>query len=500
MKQWILGGVSAAALVAGADAGWSLTAQQAWENWKTAAESYGQTLSSSGEATMDGKLTVSGVTLTADFDEMTATGTIEEVVFSEQSDGSVAITMSESFPFVVSGIDEAGDKVNVVVTISQPGMVMSASDAGGATAFSYESPAISVQVDELSLNDQTVPLDLSATASAVEGAYTLDGTAPGSVESNFGAASATLDLDMQDPEGDGTIKVNATVADIASQTSGRNMDMSMSDDMAQMLAAGFQSRGSGTYGPVTFAFDFQDGSETAMASGSLTGGQAEFGIDASGMVYDVAYEGLDVTVSGSDIPLPQITAQAGRSATTFQIPVQPSETASPFAMKMALEDLSVGEEIWSMFDPGAVLPRDPATLIVDLAGTGRWLVDIFDETAMMGTELPGELEDLSLNALKLAIGGAELTGEGAFTFDNSDTSTFDGVPRPEGKAGFKLVGGNALIDNLAKMGLIPQDQVMMVRMMTGMFAKPGAGPDELVSEIVIDGSGKLLINGAPMPF
>lgn len=500
MTRWILGGVSAAALFAAPVAGWSLTAQQAWENWKTAGESYGQTLTSSGEAMMDGKLTVSGVTVASQSGEMTVKATIEQIVLAEQPDGTVVITMSDTIPIVLSGIDEVGDKVDLTLALSHENATITASDADGGTAFAIAAPTISAEIRELLINDEMLPMQMLMTLADVAGGYSVLANPSGSVSSNLTAASADLALDMKDPEGEGTIDLKATVSGISTKTSGQNMDMSKSDDMAAMLAAGFATSGEGTYGPVTFSMDLQDGAETVQANGSLTGGEATFALDAARMFYDVAYEGLDLTLAGSQIPMPQVKAQVGRSATTFEIPVQQGETASPFALKVALEDLSLGEEIWSMFDPAAVLPRDPATLIVDLGGKARWLVNIFDEQAMMAAAIPGEVEEVTLNQLRLSVGGAELSGDGAFTLDNSDLTTFDGMPRPEGKANLKLVGGNALLDNLTKMGLVPQEQVMMVRMMTGMFAKPGAGPDELVSEISIDGSGTLTINGAPLPF
>ncbi|SFC64795.1 DUF2125 domain-containing protein [Tropicimonas isoalkanivorans] len=500
MKQWIMGGVSVVALVTAANASWSLTAQQAWESWQSAAERYGQTMTSSGEATMDGKLTVSGVTLTAEFDEMTVVGTLGDIVFDEQDDGSVDITVPDTIPMTVNGIDEAGDKLDLAMTVTQTDATMTGTDAGSGASFDYAAPSMQLTVDDFKVNDQDVPMDLLLSLDDVEWNDTSGDAEPGSVATELSAAGSTFDLSMDDPEGDGTIKLNATVKDITSRSSGRNMAPDPDGDVGKMLADGFASAGEATYGPVTFNLDLDDGTETMTANGSMTGGNAVFSLDADQMRYDVTYEGLEVTASGGQIPVPELTAQIGRSATTFEIPTQPKDTAAPFAMRIALEDLSVGEEVWSMVDPAGVLPRDPATLVLDLTGAGRWTVDIFDEQAMMSAETPGELESVTLNALELSIAGAELTGEGAFTFPDAAEATPAEMQRPEGTANFKLVGGNALIENLSKVGLIPAEQLMMVRMMTGMFAKPGEGPDELLSEISIDGKGTILINGAPLPF
>jgi hypothetical protein len=107
----------------------------------------------------------------------------------------------------------------------------------------------------------------------------------------------------------------------------------------------------------------------------------------------------------------------------------------------------------------------------------------------------GEIHALTVNALTLAIAGARLTGAGDFTFDNADMSTFPGMPRPEGALDLQLTGGNTLMDTLVAMGLLPEEQAMGARMMLGLFARPGSGPDSLTSRIEITPDGQLLANG-----
>ena len=138
-----------------------------------------------------------------------------------------------------------------------------------------------------------------------------------------------------------------------------------------------------------------------------------------------------------------------------------------------------------MFDPAGSLPHDPATLIIDTKGKARLTVDITDEaqSAALGDAPPGELHALELTELKAKIAGAELTGAGALTFDNSDTTTFGGLPLPTGRIDLKLVGANALLDKLIAMGLIPEDQAMGFRMMAGMFTTVAEGTDTLTSTL-----------------
>jgi len=108
--------------------------------------------------------------------------------------------------------------------------------------------------------------------------------------------------------------------------------------------------------------------------------------------------------------------------------------------------------------------------------------------------VPGELHALTLNDLQLKIAGAMLTGTGGFTFDNNAPSMIPGMPQPLGEVTLNLTGANKLIDSLVAMGLLPEDQAMMGRMMMGMFART-VGDDELTSTLEVNEQGHILANG-----
>ncbi|MEM9581020.1 MAG: DUF2125 domain-containing protein, partial [Pseudomonadota bacterium] len=97
--------------------------------------------------------------------------------------------------------------------------------------------------------------------------------------------------------------------------------------------------------------------------------------------------------------------------------------------------------------------------------------------------------------LLVSVAGAKLTGDGDFTFDNTDLTSFDGLPKPTGKVNLALDGGNGLMDKLVQMGLLPEEQAMGARMMMGLFARPGEGEDSLTSTLEINEEGHILANG-----
>ena len=105
-------------------------------------------------------------------------------------------------------------------------------------------------------------------------------------------------------------------------------------------------------------------------------------------------------------------------------------------------DLDLADGVWALFDPSGLLPRDPATLILDTKGTATLTRDLVDDSVTDSTP-PGLLNSLDLTQLLLRLAGAEVTAQGGFTFDNSDKTTFPGMPLPTGKMELQL--GDILI-------------------------------------------------------
>jgi hypothetical protein len=206
------------------------------------------------------------------------------------------------------------------------------------------------------------------------------------------------------------------------------------------------------------------------------------------------FNGVALALSASDMPFPPISAALDESAFNFVMPLSKSDFPSEFEMIVRLVGLSANDDIWNIFDPAAVLPRDPATLVVDFSGMGNWLTNIFapdvQETMM------GIIHAASLNELTLSAAGSELTGKGDFTFDYNDMTTFAGLPKPTGSTNLQLIGGNGLLDKLIAMGLVPEEQAMSARMMMALFTTMAVGSeDTITSEIVIEEDGSIFANG-----
>jgi hypothetical protein len=264
-------------------------------------------------------------------------------------------------------------------------------------------------------------------------------------------------------------------------------------NMSAAMAAGMKVDGTFSYTGANYKIDATDPASGPM-TGTVTdgGGAINFAMSKDGMNYGGGSKGVSLSFSGGGAPFP-IDASFAEAAFNLAMPVSKSDADQPFGFLLKLVDLKISDQIWGMFDPGSQLPRDPATVVVDVAGTGKLAVDLLDPAMQApGATMPDMAilpSSLNINALQVKAVGADLTGDGAMTFDNSG-----GVPMPLGEVNLQLTGGNALIDKMVAAGFIPEDQAMGARMMLGMFAVP-SGDDVLTSKIEFKEGGSIFANG-----
>ncbi|MDF0600708.1 DUF2125 domain-containing protein [Psychromarinibacter sp. C21-152] len=482
----------------GGPASADVTSAEVWEAWQSAAEEMGQTFTAGSESQDGGTLTVTDLQFGMETTDASASGTIPEIVFTEQGDGTVAIDMSPSYDMTVTVAPEGAEEVEVGVNIATDGLDMVASGTPDAVSYDYVAAGMTASVTELVVDGESLELDTTVELSDLAGSYTVGGDSD--MASQFTAASMVLMLHMDEPDGgDGTVDATFDFADLSVKSDGSLAMMAGGvKELAAALGEGMSSQTSVSHGAATYLVDFQDGSDMFHLDGSTDSGLLEIALSADSFSYDIGNTGLDFTVSGSEIPLPQVAVQMGEFGFGLMLPPSASEEPQDFSFGLTMADLSIDEQIWGMIDPQGQLPHDPATLILDVAGQANFLFDLFDpeSAGMVEADMPAEIHALDIEELRLAAVGTELTGGGSFTFDMDDMETFDGVPAPTGTLNLRLTGANALLDTLVSMNLLPEDQAMGARMMMGLFARPGDGEDVLVSEIEIDGAtGAITANG-----
>lgn len=490
--------ISAAALVTGmlgaAPVMADITAQQAWDSIRDIGQSYGQVIT--GTATQAGDtLTVSGTQITMDMAEGRMEGDLGTITLTERGDGTVLLQLAEEHEMTMTVDPAEGEAMVMPLTIRQADLKTVISGSPGDLDFDLSARELFVLMPEMTVGGMRVQTGLNLNVTSLAGQYRVEGAAPRRIGADLRAAQASLALDVVDPEGNGHASLSVSAEDLASRSTSTVPEDSDMADMNAMLKAGFTTDSELSYGPVSFDVDFADGADTMQAEGTTQGGRFAVTMNADTLSYAATQTGLDLALSGSDIPLPEITARIAESAFRLKIPATKSDEMREFGLLASYKGVEPGEMIWSMFDPKGVLPHDPANLVVDLSGRGRWLVDFLDPA--MATRMtdapPAEIAALDLNALELSVAGASLTGQGSFTIDNTGTS--GDMPKPAGKVKLRLSGGNTLLDRLVELGLLPQEQAQGARMMLGMFARPGDAEDTLVSEIEVTEEGQVLANG-----
>jgi hypothetical protein len=470
----------------------AMTAAEVWQNWKDFATSTGQTVTTTSEAVQGNALVVSGASFVMADSEAEVTVAIDELRFMELGDGSVEVTMSPSYPITINGTGDDGSANSAQMMVTQTNLRTVASGTPGNVSYAITSDSIAVTTVSVTENGAAIPVNVSVVMNGAGGTYVMAprGADLADLTSTFNATSLAVEVHADDQEIGSKVDLTASIGSFATVMNGTfGATLFEIENPAAAVAAGLAMDFGVTYGPLAYSLDVVENGAPTAIKGKSDGGALGFALDKAKMAFKGGGKGVQVVISGAEIPFPEVMLAYAESAFDFSLPVAKSPEAQNFTMVAKLIGLTVSEDIWAMVDPTASIPRDPATVIVDTKGTARLDVDLMDEAAMNSGVPPGQLQSLDIPALQLTIGGAEFTGKGALTFDNTDLTTFDGMPAPTGVIDLSLVGGNALLDKLIALGLVPEDQAMGVRMMMGMFARPGAGPDTLTSTLEFKDKG-----------
>ncbi|MGB4827973.1 MAG: DUF2125 domain-containing protein [Paracoccaceae bacterium] len=505
MYSWPPRALTALALILSAQSAAALTPEEAWAGWQALGSTSGQTITATGTARAGDTLTVSGITVAAgQADTMAVAVAIASVDFKDRGDGTVEITYPPSYDATLTFGPEMRDgPKSFVLAIAQDQLAVIASGSAEAPKYDYTAATITATAKDFVRQD--------GAAADVNGVLTLTGlsgsyaAAPAgsakALDSNFAAKTLGLTVTGSIPDASKTFSANLSTSDIAFKGATVMVDPALLEagNMSAALAAGFRVDGGGTTGPVKLVVDAKDHDTPNHLDLTLTGTEVHALMDAARLDYGFGLNGGTVKATGFDMPFPEVASAFGEIGLGFAMPVKASDEPQPFSALVKLVDLTLTEEVWAIFDPGARLPRDPVSLIVDLAGTGAWTVDIMDPAAQMenGPDLPAKLFTLDLTQVLAQAVGTKVVAIGGLTFDNANLEQYGGFPAPNGKITVTMDGINALMDALVAIGMVSQDDLMSARMGLAMMAKPGVGPDQLISEIDFRDGG-LFVNGQQM--
>lgn len=484
-----------------------VTAEDVWNNLVTAGDTYGEQIS--GTLTKNGNITnVSDMSVAIAMADGAVSIDFGGMSLTERSDGTVLVQIDASTDFAFNAdLQSIGETFAITGTMTSSGFNATASGDPDNVTYTYAVPSgdlsisnLKVEADELDDEDVTGDVAIRFGFTEFNSVYNVDirnglllaGNA------NYGAIAVTADADIVADGEAVKVAFKLDVADLIGTVSLALSEKAASPDLASLIAAGLDLAYNFTSGASTTMVDIDSPEGQFTMKSSATGGKLNMVANGETLSYGGENTGITMAVSGSDIPFPEVTAGIGRGAFGITLPSSVRDEDGDIGFEIALEDVTVADFLWGLFDPTGKLPRDPATIALALSGKGKLLVDIYApdaaETLAFGG-MPAEVQNINIDRLDISAAGAAATGSGAFTFDNTDLETFDGMPRPEGTANISMSGVNGLMDNLVSLGLLPQDQVLGARMMMGIFARPGAGEDTLESELTIGPDGSVSANG-----
>jgi hypothetical protein len=471
-----------------------VTSDEVWADLRALMEGSGQTVTVGSEDRSGNTLTVRDIVIDMSMADATSSASLDQIAFVERGDGTVEIVLSPEYRIVSSStVDGETVEVRAAMTHSALSLVVS----GDATekTYTYSAASVGFELSELAAQGATVPVTMNLEVANPSGNYVSRMEDGGrALDSTFVANAMHIDMSGSDAT-TGNFDFTMKLDNLAGGSEAFLPEGGEFADLAAFLNQGFSASGQMTYGATNYSFKGDIEGSHSEGSGGDSGGAFDFALSGDGLNYGAESRDASFTMRSTDIPLPEVAFGYEQGAFRLTMPVTASEGPQDFRLLTALRGLTVSDGVWALFDPMASLPRDPATVAIDVSGKARWFIDIFNPEAAASGAPPGELEELTIRNLEVSLVGAELTGSGDFTFDNTDMTTFDGMPKPEGSADLKLVGGNALLDKLVAMGFVPEDQATGFRMMLGLFARPGEGEDTLVSKIEVNGEGQVLANG-----
>lgn len=496
------GAAAALAYFLASQAAWAdLTAQQVWDEWRSYMVDVGYRVAGD-ESTSPGGLTVRDLVMSMDIPEEQSRIEIRlgSLGFAENGDGTVSVTLPDRFPIAFSGQPADGESFAADLIYSQTDAALVVSGDADEMIYEFAAAEAGLELGEVTVDGATLPAEAARGQIRFTDLESHSVMKPGDmreVAQTMSAASLSYDIAFADPHAAEKASFAGTLDGLEFEGAGRLPSGVDSGDIRDLLAAGAAFAGRFTYGSGEGRMTgSEDGSEFAFASRSQGGGLG-FAMDAESLAYDVSGTGVDMNVQTSDLPFP-LSMTMAEMAFKLEMPVARSEEEQPFSFLLKLADFAVPEELWGLVDPGRALPRDPATVLLDVSGRAKLSADLFDPMiaeGLAGDQPPGELHALTINELLVSAAGAKLSGLGEFTFDNTDLESFDGMPAPSGLARLQLVGANGLIDKLIGMGLMSEEDAMGARMMMGMLTVPGDAPDTLNSEITVTEEGHVLANG-----
>ena len=476
-----------------------VTAADIWANQQALYEGMGVTLSGD----LNGN-SVSGINVDIVFPQNVASSRVsmaEPLTMTPNGDGTVTITYPSPMTINIDARADGEDPFAAELFVTHDSFTVIASGDPNDISYTSQSSNLRFVPGEVTMDGQSIAdegfavtgfLDMAGWTS--NSRVTVGNLITYMAETSYETTNADFGFTIDGVEARNTQTTQPMDSSVSAtlQVGGSdimNLSAAMRDGLS--FSAESSSAGSVSFNETTMNGNVMNSQATSVGDQSAMVSMGEDGFVISGTA-----ENFQLSMNEPSLFPTDLTFAAEMVSMNYDVPLNASDEAQDFRMATSLAGFTMGDELWGLFDPAAQLPRDPAEISFDITGVGTNGIDLLDIVTLsqLAGPPPIEVDEVTIENLRVAAVGAEVTAQGAMTLDWTDFQTFAGMPRPEGQVTLNVNGANALMDTLVAMGLIPEDQLMMPRMMMGMFATP-VGDDMLQSVIEVNDQGHLLANG-----
>jgi Uncharacterized protein conserved in bacteria (DUF2125) len=479
----------------------ALTAEEVWADWQRLAKAGGIEITATTRRQRD-RLVVTNIAIPVGPPSDAADLKLGRLDLLERPDGTVAVLLPRTFPMTFD-LREADPEFDLAtLSVSAPDFSMIIAGIGEQAAVDLSVPSLVVSLekvvpslrveDRLDVNfaiaDLTLKhsMDLTAATKTVTSSLRL-GTMHGDMLFDVEPAEEkiTMSVDVSSVVGALNAVVPPSVEDLAAlePVEGENSLLVL----LKLVSDGLAVNGELSHGPYAMRMDAKEPDQYVRVELSSASGHAKAKFDAEALVYDLAMGKTAMVAEGNlpDMEYPDVRMSVAELGYSLSLGIGDLVTPQEVRLKARLVDLTLPAEAWAEIDPTGSLGVTPLSYGLDVSAHYALGPEMFDPDWMPSPDVPPpiDLVDATLTEMMFSGFGMTLGGSGALTFDESDLTTFDGFPAPEGKVSFQATGVNALIDRLAKSGLVAEDELTGFRFALALIAKAGETPDSLVSNV-----------------
>ncbi|HIP22946.1 MAG TPA: hypothetical protein EYG79_05040 [Rhodobacteraceae bacterium] len=178
------------------------------------------------------------------------------------------------------------------------------------------------------------------------------------------------------------------------------------------------------------------------------------------------------------------------------MPFRRETNAAPFSAAFSLNGLALDEASWASVDPENSMGRPAADISTSLSGLMQLASGMFEGAAGLNdAESPFFIPDLTLDALRIAAGGAVIEGQGEIRFNPRRRDPDSGLPMAKGALDFSIIGALAFLDRFGRLTDVDPMAILAAKGGLGMFSSPTDAPDSFTSRVEFLSGGGIVVNG-----